>query len=88
MTRHAVPTSLPFFGHLGPLLVQGTASLSVGWRVSVAGGSGPVRPSCGSGRTTPAYLAQQMAQLNRVPPVGQKGVTGSLASKPTLNVAP
>src|SRR5262245_36493470 len=36
MSRHAVLTSLPFFGHLGPLLAQGNELVERGWRVSVA----------------------------------------------------
>jgi UDP:flavonoid glycosyltransferase YjiC (YdhE family) len=36
MTRHAVFTSLPFFGHVGPLLAQGEELARRGWRVSVA----------------------------------------------------
>jgi UDP:flavonoid glycosyltransferase YjiC (YdhE family) len=36
MTRHAVLTSLPFFGHLGPQLAQGDRLVERGWRVSVA----------------------------------------------------
>lgn len=36
MTRHAILTSLPFFGHLGPLLAQGEELAERGWRVSVA----------------------------------------------------
>jgi UDP:flavonoid glycosyltransferase YjiC (YdhE family) len=36
MRRHAVLTSAPFFGHLGPLIVQGDALCDRGWRVTVA----------------------------------------------------
>jgi UDP:flavonoid glycosyltransferase YjiC (YdhE family) len=36
MQRHALLTSRPFFGHLGPLLAQGDALCDRGWRVTVA----------------------------------------------------
>ena len=36
MQRHALLTSAPFFGHLGPLLVQGDALCDRGWRVTIA----------------------------------------------------
>ena len=36
MQRHALLTSRPFFGHLGPLLAQGDALCDRGLRVTIA----------------------------------------------------